>query len=115
VVKLSELKKYTREQLKGFFEWQMLSCLKHFPNDYNCEDEAKAFAFSRPHADGFITFKSKYRGKRFFWVKKGEVVEIDPMECYLRTLPQKPEEIQFKEPSQAFKKIIQKMLYSEKK
>jgi hypothetical protein len=115
VVKLSELKKYTREQLEGFFNWQMVSCLKHFPDDYNCEDEAKAFAFSRPRADGFITFKSKYRGKRFFWVQKGEATELDPMECYLRTLPKKPYKSMAKEPSPEFKKKIQKLLFSNKK
>jgi len=107
--------KYSRDQLEGFFNWQMVSCLKHFPDDYNAEDEAKTFAFSRPHADGFITFKSNYRGKRFFWIKNAEAEEIDPMECYLRTLPKNNENFREAEgPSQAFKKKIQKMLFSEK-
>ena len=107
--------KYSREQLEGFFNWQMLSSLKHFPDDYNAEDEAKKFAFSRPRADGFITFKTNYRGKRFFWIKDAEAMEIDPMECYLRTLPKNPQKLrEAEEPSQAFKKKIQKMLFSEK-
>jgi hypothetical protein len=113
---MAELK-YTREQLEGFFNWQMVSCLKHFPDDYNCEDEASAFAFGRPHADGFITFKSKWRGKRFFWIKNAEAEEMDPVECYLRTLPKNnvktreaKEKTRVKEPSPEFKKQIQKML-----
>jgi hypothetical protein len=107
--------KYSRDQLEGFFNWQMLSCLKHFPDEYNAEDEAKAFAFSRPRANGFITFKSKQRGKRFYWIENAEAKEIDPMECYLRTLPKNPEKIREAEgPSQTFKKKIQKMLFSEK-
>lgn len=105
--------KYTREQLEAFFNWQMLGCLKHFPDDYHAEEEADAFAFSRPFADGFITFQSKYRGKRFFWVKDGKATELEPMECYLRTLPKKPERIG--EPSQRFKKKIQNMLFKDKK
>ena len=80
-------KKYTRDQLKGFFEWEMFGCLKHFPDDTDTEGRAKAFAFSRPKANGFITFQTKYRGKRFYWVQGGESEEIDPMECYMRTLP----------------------------
>jgi hypothetical protein len=107
--------KYSREQLEGFFNWQMLSSLKHFPDDHNAEDEAKAFAFSRPRANGFITFKSKQRGKRFYWIKDAEAMEIDPMECYLRTLPKNPEKIREAEgPSKDFKKKIQKMLFSKK-
>jgi len=97
--------KYSRDQLEGFFNWQMVSCMKHFPDDYNAEDEAKTFAFSRPHANGFITFKSNYRGKRFFWIKNAEAEEIDPMECYLRTLPKNNEKTREAEgPSQTFKK-----------
>jgi hypothetical protein len=78
---------YTREQVKGFYEWQMLACLKHFPDETDSEDRAKAFAFSRPNANGFITFQTKYRGKRFYWIEKGEAVELEPIACYLRTLP----------------------------
>ena len=37
---------YTREQVKAFYEWQMLACLKHFPDEKDSEDRAKAFAFS---------------------------------------------------------------------
>lgn len=83
-------KKYTREQIKGFYEWQMFGCLRHFSDSQDAEKTAKSFAFSRPRANGFITFQTKYRGKRFFWVQGGEAEEIDPMECYMRTLP-KPE------------------------
>ena len=61
---------YTREQVKGFYEWQMLACLKHFPDEKDSEDKAKAFAFSRPNANGFITFQTKYRGKRFYWIRE---------------------------------------------
>jgi hypothetical protein len=42
-------------------------------------------------------------------------MEIDPMECYLRTLPKNPEKIREAEgPSKDFKKKIQKMLFSKK-
>ena len=78
---------YTREQVKGFYEWQMLACLKHFPDEKDSEDRAKAFAFSRPNANGFVTFQTKYRGKRFYWIENGEAEELEPIACYLRTLP----------------------------
>lgn len=80
-------KKYTRDQIRGFYEWQMFGCLRHFPDENDAEDLAKAFAFSRPRANGFITFQTKYKGKRFFWIQGGESEEINPMECYMRTLP----------------------------
>lgn len=107
--------KYSREQLAGYFAWDMIGCLKHFPNEYNAEDEARAFAFSRPRAYGFITFQTKYRGKRFFWVSDGEIEELEPMECYLRTLPSEKTREEFKhEPSPAFKKRIHRVLFGEK-
>jgi hypothetical protein len=107
--------KYTREQLAGYFAWDMIGCLKHFPNDHNVEDEAKAFAFSRPRANGFITFQTKYRGKRFIWISNGEVEELEPIEAYLRTLPTEKTREEFKnEPSDAFKKRISNMLFGEK-
>lgn len=107
--------KYSREQLAGYFAWDMIGCLKHFPNDHDVEGQAKAFAFSRPHANGFITFQTKYRGKRFIWVSNGEIEELEPMECYLRTLPKEKTKEAFKhEPSHAFKKRISNMLFGEK-
>jgi hypothetical protein len=113
VVELS-IFNYTREQLQGFFEWQMISCLKHFPDEYEAEDQAKAFAFSRPRADGFITFQTRFKGKRFFWIKNAEAEEIEAMECYLRTLPKNNEKTrEANEPSEAFKKKIQKILFKD--
>jgi len=75
---------YTRKQLEGFFKWQMKTCLKHFFDDVEAEERAKHFAAIRPIADGFITFQTKYRGKRFFWIKDGNANEIEPMECFLK-------------------------------
>ena len=107
--------KYSREQLAGYFSWDMIGCLKHFPDDHDVEGEAKAFAFSRPHANGFITFQTKYRGKRFIWISKSEIEELEPMECYLRTLPSDKIREEFKnDVSPAFKKRISNMLFGGK-
>lgn len=76
--------KYTREILEGFFSWKMETCLHHFDNETNAEEIAKAFAFQYSEIVGFITFKSEYRGRRFFWINRGESYEMDAVECYLR-------------------------------
>lgn len=75
---------YSREELEGFFKWQETP-LEHFPEEVGCEEQARDYALSRPRSDGYISFKSKYRGKRYFWIKNGQAEEIDPMECYLKS------------------------------
>lgn len=75
---------YSREQIKEFFEWEERP-LKHFPEEIGCEDQAKEFALNNPRAFGYISFKSNFRGKRYFWIEKGDSYEIDPMECYLKS------------------------------
>ena len=74
---------YSRENLEGFFKWQD-SPKEHFPEELHCEDRAIEYARSKPRANGYITFKSKWRGKRYFWIQKGLAEEIDLMACYLR-------------------------------
>lgn len=77
---------YTREQLEGFFAWKMETRLKHFDSEMHAEEVAKAFALNNPKAYGFITFRSEYRGKRFFWIDFGDSQELDAMDCYLRVV-----------------------------
>ncbi len=75
---------YSRENLEQFFKWKDSGALEHFPEELHCVEQAANFAASKPRIVGFITFKSKYRGKRYFWIEKGESSEIDPIECFLK-------------------------------
>jgi hypothetical protein len=83
---MSEVKKelYTRENLESFFKWKDDSALFHFPEELHCEERASEYACKNPRTDGFLVFKSKYKGKRYFWVEKGESYELDPVECFLK-------------------------------
>jgi hypothetical protein len=81
---LGEVELYSRENIEQFFKWKDDSALEHFPEELHCEDKASEYARSRPRSDGFITFKSKYKGKRYFWITRGEAYEIDPIECFLK-------------------------------
>jgi hypothetical protein len=74
---------YSRDELKAFFEWKPKP-LEHFPEELHCQDQATEFAKNHPRASGYISFKSKYRGKRYFWVENGQAKEIDAMECFLK-------------------------------
>lgn len=80
---MGEVDLYSRENLEGFFKWQETP-LEHFLEEFMCEDKASEFARSKPRANGYITFKSKWRGKRYFWIQNGQASELDPMECYLK-------------------------------
>jgi hypothetical protein len=80
---MGEQELYSRENLEAFFKWNDKP-LKHFLDEMDCEDQAKEFALSNPRAFGYVSFKSKYRGKRYFWIESGEASEIDPMECFLK-------------------------------
>ncbi len=86
---MGEVELYSRENLEAFFRWKDDSALEQFPDDLHCEERASEFARSKPHANWFITFKSKYRGKRYFWVNHGVAMELDPIECYLRVRDQR--------------------------
>jgi hypothetical protein len=79
-----EVELYSRQNIEGFFKWKDDSALEHFSDEINCEERAKNYADLYPRSEGFITFKSDYRGKRYFWVERGQANEIDPMECFLR-------------------------------
>ena len=69
---MSEVKElYTRENIENFFKWRADTALEHFSEELHCEDQASDYARSHPRTSGFITFKSKYKGKRFFWIEKG--------------------------------------------
>jgi hypothetical protein len=81
---LGEVDLYCRENLEQFFKWKDSGALEHFSDEIDCADRASDYARSKPRANGFISFKSKYRGKRYFWVERGEAYEIDPMECFLK-------------------------------
>ena len=74
---------YTRDNLKAFFEWRE-SPLETFSDEIEAEVQASEFARSNPRSNGFVTFKSTWRGKRYFWVRNGQAEEIDPMMCFLR-------------------------------
>jgi hypothetical protein len=75
---------YTREQLKAFFQWQMVGALQFYENDHNHEEKAKRFAESRPYANGYIIFQKFFGGKRFYWIEKGKAEPIEAMECFLK-------------------------------
>jgi hypothetical protein len=86
---LGEVELYSRENIEQFFKWKDSSALEHFPEELHCEEKASEYARSWPRVDGFITFKSKYKGKRYFWISRGEAIELDPMECFLRAKDKK--------------------------
>jgi hypothetical protein len=81
---VGEVELYSRENIEQFFKWKGDSALDHFPDELHCEDQASDYARSQPRASGFITFKSKYKGKRYFWIENGTARELDPMECFLK-------------------------------
>jgi hypothetical protein len=106
---------YTREQLEGFFSWKMETCLKHFDHENNAEEIAKAFAFQFPDVDGFITFKSEYRGRRFFWIANGTSAELDAMDCYFKATGKDEEisnepKIEPDDPKTRVKRRLQEMI-----
>lgn len=83
---------YTRENIENFFKWKDDSAkdhLDHFIDELHCEDQASDYARSKPRAKGFITFKSKYKGKRYFWIEGGKAEELDAMVCFLRVRDEK--------------------------
>lgn len=81
---MGETNLYCRENLEQFFKWKDDSALAHFPDELECDERAQEYALSHFRSCGFISFKSKYRGKRYFWIESGESYEIDPMECFIR-------------------------------
>jgi hypothetical protein len=81
---VGEVDLYSRENIEQFFKWKDDSALEHFPTELHCEEQASNYARSKPRVKGFITFKSKYRGKRYFWIEHGTAMELDPIECYLK-------------------------------
>jgi hypothetical protein len=81
---MGEVELYSRENIEQFFRWKDDTALEQFGDDLHCEERASEYARSRPRARWFITFKSKYRGKRYFWIENGVAMEMDPIECYLR-------------------------------
>lgn len=74
---------YTRDNLKAYFEWRE-SPLETFSDEVEAEAQASEFARSNPRLNGFVTFKSTWKGKRYFWIQNGQAQEIDPMACFLR-------------------------------
>jgi hypothetical protein len=83
--------KYSRENLTEFFRWNCRESIEDFPDEIDCVDKANKIAKYKPRAVGYVTFKSKYRGKRFFWIEKGVAAEIEAMDCYLRVKERKKE------------------------
>lgn len=81
---MGEVELYSRENIEGFFKWKDDSALEHYPDEVDCADRASDYARLNRYSTGFITFKSNYRGKRFFWIEGGEASEIDPIECFLK-------------------------------
>ena len=61
---------YTREQLRAFFQWQMVGALQFYENDHNHEEKAKHFAKSRPYANGYIVFQKFFEASAFIGSKK---------------------------------------------
>ena len=103
---------YDREILKGFFAWKMETCLKHFDSELHAEEVAQAFALNNPKAIGYITFKSEYRGKIFYWIDTGDSYEIDAVLCYLQATElhkPKPELIEPSDPNAEMKKNYKKL------
>lgn len=78
-----EEKLYTRENLKAYFEWREAP-LHQFSDEIEAEVQASEFARLQPRLNGFVTFKSTWKGKRYFWIQNGEAYEIDPVACFLK-------------------------------
>jgi hypothetical protein len=81
---MGEVELYSRENIEAFFRWKDGTALEQFPDEVDCIERANDYARSRPRANWFVTFKSKYRGKRYFWIANGVAMEMDPIECYLK-------------------------------
>jgi|SRR3954463_4648582 hypothetical protein len=99
---IGEETKYSRENLTEFFRWRMTESIEDFPDEIDCIEKAAKIAKYKPFTVGYITFKSKWRGRRFFWIEKGEVEEIDGMDCFLKVKDRKRERM---------KEIIQSKLF----
>jgi hypothetical protein len=76
--------KYCRENLEQFFRWRATESIEDFPDEIDCEAKAAKIAAYKFRAVGYVTFKSNYRGKRFFWIERGIAEEIDGMDCFLK-------------------------------
>jgi hypothetical protein len=88
---MSVEEKYCRENLEEFFRWRANESIEDFPDEVDCEAKAAKIAAYKPRAVGYVSFKSKYRGKRFFWIEKGVAEELDGMDCFLRVKERKHE------------------------
>lgn len=82
---------YSRENLTEFFRWRMNDSIEDFPDEIDCEAKAAKIAAYKHGVVGYVTFKSNWRGRRFFWIENGESAEIDGMECFLRVKERKME------------------------
>jgi hypothetical protein len=85
--------KYCRENLEQFFRWRATESIEDFPDEIDCVDKAAKIAAYKFRVSGYVTFKSNYRGKRFFWIENGVAEELDGMDCFLRVKERKYERI----------------------